>query len=110
VVGLAALGAILCSTVASNVIVLMPDLSSTDRAALVHGLMSGGGAKPQWAGESWGLVRLTSIGHGYRTLFFSAALVAVAAAVACWRLVPASEAPVHRVTPHRIHAPSLTSE
>ncbi len=102
VVGFAALGAILYSTVASNVAMLMPDLSNTDRAALIHGLMSGGIAEPHSLGESWDQVRLTSIGHGYRALFFSAAAVAVAAAVACWRLVQASETPMLRVTPHRI--------
>jgi EmrB/QacA subfamily drug resistance transporter len=104
VVGFAALGTILFSSIAATVRAAWPAGSAADQLDLVRSIaagdLSGAGVGPRLAAGlgagSQGMLRalaVQSFGHGYQAILFAAAALAAAAALLSWLLVRAAETP-----------------
>jgi EmrB/QacA subfamily drug resistance transporter len=98
VIGFAALGAILFNRVSTTVAAGLPDGLAADRTGMIRNIAAGNlSAVPPGALLQDLAVR--SFGDGFQAIFFTAATVALVAALLCWLLVRSADtAPVPRET------------
>lgn len=96
VVGIAALGAVLYSRVTLAVAEALPEVSSADRATLVHDITAGSLSGATLAGHdasSFRALATVSFASGYHALFLAGALFMLISTILTWRLVSPAETP-----------------
>jgi hypothetical protein len=94
VVGLAALGAILFQTIASNLSHALPGIDPQTRVEITRLIANGnleGAARAIVSHGAAAEIALQSLGHGYVSLMLAASIVAFAAAAISWILIDPSE-------------------